>query len=87
MLWCNLSYKFNSVEPSATILLLTFNVQLMGIREALCDLSYREAGLNAMTRGSPAGVELSDFHHAMSTIQPSAMREIYIDVPKVCSPI
>ena len=52
-----------------------------------CVVSHREAGLNAMTRGSPDGVEMSDFHHAMSTIQPSAMREIYIDVPKVCSPI
>ena len=38
-----------------------------------------------MTRESPNGVEMSDFHHAMSTIQPSAMREIYIDVPKVCT--
>ena len=45
---------------------------------------YREAGLSAMRANRAAGITIEDLHYAMSTVQPSAMREIYIDVPKVC---
>lgn len=49
----------------------------------LLNYLFRESGLSAMRSGRPAGICLADFEHAMSVVQPSAMREIYIDVPKV----
>ncbi|XP_067945967.1 ATPase family gene 2 protein homolog A-like [Watersipora subatra] len=47
--------------------------------QSLC----REAGLSAMRSGDAEGITPMHLKHAMSSVQPSAMREIYIDVPKV----
>lgn len=39
-----------------------------------------------MKQGRSSGINTDDFRDAMATVQPSAMREIYIDVPKVMPP-
>jgi len=44
---------------------------------------FREAGLVAMRKARDEGVCLEDMRSAMAQVQPSAMREIYIDIPKV----
>ena len=43
----------------------------------------REAGFHALQRANLSAVSLSDVRAAMSAVQPTAMREIYVDIPKV----
>ena len=43
----------------------------------------REARFHALQRPAPSVVSLSDVRAAMSAVQPTAMREMYVNIPKV----
>ena len=43
----------------------------------------REAGFHALQRADLSAVSLSDVRAAISAVQPTAMREICVDIPKV----
>ena len=43
----------------------------------------RETGLHALQHTDLLAVSLSDVRAAMSAVQPTAMRDIYVDIPKV----